>query len=134
LYAGLSEASVGTILRAHAVQPISAVEIEHSLWSRDFEDDVLLALRVENIKSIGVSRSATVPQIAVAWVLAKGLDLGNDIVPVVGTKQRKYLAENLAATEIQLTQAEIEMIEKAVPRGAAAGQRYPPPAMAALNG
>jgi aryl-alcohol dehydrogenase-like predicted oxidoreductase len=180
LYAGLSEASVSSICRAHAVHPISAVEIEYSLWSRDIEDTVLPAVRelgigilaysalsrglltgsitpenpvaphdfrahfprfqgrnlttnlrlVEKLKSIAAAREATVPQIAIAWVLAQGID----IVPVVGTKRRQYLAENLAAADIRLTRDELKAIAKAIPRGAAAGERYPAPAMATLNG
>lgn len=180
LHAGLSEASASSICRAHAVHPISAVEIEYSLWSRDIEDNVLPTVRelgigilaygalsrglltgaitletalpahdfrahfprfqgknlalnlslVEKLKSIADAREATVPQIAIAWVLGQGFD----IVPVVGTKRRKYLKENLAAADFQLTRAELHAIEKAMPRGAAAGERYPAAGMATLNG
>jgi aryl-alcohol dehydrogenase-like predicted oxidoreductase len=183
VYAGLSEASPGTIRRAHAVQPISAVEIEYSLWSRDIEDDVLPTARelgigilaysalsrglltgtitvqnpveatdfrahfprfqgenlaanlrhVDHLRSIAVSRVATISQVAIAWVLQRGEALGNDIVAVVGTKRRKYLTENLAATSLQLTDEELDAIERAIPRGAAAGDRYPAHAMRTLD-
>jgi aryl-alcohol dehydrogenase-like predicted oxidoreductase len=66
---------------------------------------------------------------AIAWVLAQG----GDIVSVVGTKRRQYLVENLAAANIRFTGEEIEAIEKAVPRGAVAGERYPAPGMASVN-
>ena len=97
-----------------------------------FQGDNLAAnLRlVEYLKSIATSKGATVPQIAIAWVLAQG----NYIDPYEGTKQRKYLMENLAAANIRLTEADVAAIEKAVPRGAVAGERYPPPGMATLNG
>jgi aryl-alcohol dehydrogenase-like predicted oxidoreductase len=180
LYAGLSEASAGTISRAHAVHPISAVEIEYSLWSRDIEDEVLPVARelgigilaysalsrglltgaitavnrpgprdfrahfprfqgdnlaanlqfVDRLNEIAIARGATVPQIAIAWVLSRG----KDIVPVVGTKRRKYLQENLAAGNLEFTDAEIATIEETIPRGSAAGERYPAFAMSSLNG
>jgi aryl-alcohol dehydrogenase-like predicted oxidoreductase len=180
LYAGLSEASPASIRRAHEVCPLSAVEIEYSLWSRDIEDSLLPTTRelgigilaysalsrglltgaitlenpvapqdfraqfprfheanlpanlqlVQNLQDVAVRRVATVPQVAIAWVLAQG----EDIVPVVGTRRRSYLEENLRAARLGLKQADLAEIEKAVPRGAAAGDRYPAAAMATLNG
>ncbi len=56
-----------------------------------------------------------------AWLLAKG----GDIVPIPGTKQRKYLEENAAALEITLSREDLDRIDKAAPKGAAVGQRYP---------
>ena len=183
-YAGLSEASAATIRRAHNVHPISAVEIEYSLWSRDIEDDVLPVAReldigvlaysalsrglltgtinlqnpvqatdfrshfprfqagnfeknlelVDRLKLIAVSRVASVPQVAIAWVMRRAEEMGIPIVPVVGTKQRHYLKENLGALHVDLTEADMNVIENAIPRGVAAGTRYPGPHMSQLNG
>ena len=175
-YIGLSEASAQTLRRASAVHPISALEIEYSLWSREIEETILPTTRelgigilaysvlsrglltggiterptdfragfprfqpenmkanlelVAKLKQIAGRRNATVPQLAIAWVLAQGID----IVPVIGTKTRARLTENLAATEIRLTPSELEEIETAIPKNAAAGARYPEHGMASLNG
>ena len=59
-------------------------------------------------------------QLALAWVLARG----EDIVPIPGTKRRRYLEENVAALEIELTERELERIEDAFPKGATVGERY----------
>jgi aryl-alcohol dehydrogenase-like predicted oxidoreductase len=179
-YVGLSEASAATVRKAHAVHPLSALEIEYSLWTRDIEDEVLPVLRelgigvlaygalsrgllsgsvtdtnqlaqqdfrkyiprfqgdnlkqnlvlVERLKELAREKNVTPSQLAIAWVLAQG----EDIVPVVGTKRRKYLDENLAAESIQLTKADLDRIESAIPRDAVSGERYPREAMAMLNG
>jgi aryl-alcohol dehydrogenase-like predicted oxidoreductase len=171
LYIGLSEASVQTIRRAHAVHPITALQSEYSLWTRDPEDEVLAALRelgigfvaysplgrgfltgqlkspddfaaddyrrnsprfqgenftknlelVERVKSIAEMKGITPGQLALAWVLAQG----DDIVPIPGTKHRKYLEENIAAGAIAISEAEMVEIAEALPKGAASGGRYP---------
>jgi aryl-alcohol dehydrogenase-like predicted oxidoreductase len=176
-FIGLSEAAAKTIRRAHAVHPLSAVQSEYSLWSRDLEDDILLALRelgiglvaysplgrgflsgvfksfddlpaddfrrfnprfqgdnftrnlavVARVKAIAADKGVTPSQLALAWVLARG----NDIVPIPGTKRRKYLEENAAASAVHLTPAEIARIEEVAPKGFAAGDRYPD--MSAIN-
>ncbi len=59
-------------------------------------------------------------QLALAWVLSRG----GDVVPIPGTKRRRYLEENVAAVEVELTAAEIDDIESVFPKGASAGQRY----------
>jgi aryl-alcohol dehydrogenase-like predicted oxidoreductase len=170
-YLGLSEASAATIRRAHAVAPISALQTEYSLWSRDPEDELLETVRelgigfvaysplgrgfltgqiqsvdtleandrrqimprfqgenlarnlqlVERVKAIAAARGVTPGQLALAWVLAQG----TDIVPIPGTKRRKYLEENAAAAAFTLTAAELVSLDAAVPKGAAVGQRYP---------
>ncbi|MGZ4166192.1 MAG: aldo/keto reductase [Solirubrobacteraceae bacterium] len=169
-FLGLSEAGPETIRRAYAVHPISAVQTEYSLWSRDVEDEVLPAIRelgiglvaysplgrgfltgqitspddfeptdfrrnsprfmgenfarnlelVDRIKQIAADKECTPGQLALAWVLAQG----EDIVPIPGTKRRRYLDENVQATEIELTEEELARIEEAAPVGAAAGDRY----------
>jgi aryl-alcohol dehydrogenase-like predicted oxidoreductase len=169
-YLGLSEAAPATIRRAHAVHPISALQTEYSLWSRDPEDDILPTIRelgigfvpysplgrgflsgqftspddlpaddyrrqsprfqgknfyknlelVDKVKAIATAKGVTPSQLALAWLLAQG----DDIVPIPGTKRRKYLEENVGATEITLTPDELKQIEAVAPKGAAAGDRY----------
>lgn len=174
-YAGLSEASAATIRRAHTAHPISALQIEYSIWSRDPEDDVIPTLRelgigltaygalsrglfggsvgatpndarshfprfqgdnlkanlalMENLKRLAGERNATPSQLALAWVLAKG----RDIVPIIGTRRREHLEENLASADVQLSASDLEQIEGEIPRGAVAGERYPAPSMSTLN-
>ncbi|MGZ6329137.1 MAG: aldo/keto reductase, partial [Candidatus Limnocylindrales bacterium] len=75
---------------------------------------------VDRIKQIAADKECTPGQLALAWVLAQG----EDIVPIPGTKRRRYLDENVQATEIELTEEELARIEEAAPVGAAAGDRY----------
>ncbi|HWD85532.1 MAG TPA: aldo/keto reductase [Solirubrobacteraceae bacterium] len=176
-FLGLSEASADTIKRAHQVHPISAVQSEYSLWSRDIEAEVLPTLRelgiglvaysplgrgfltgaitspddfapddfrannprfrgenfkrnlelVDRVKELAGEHNCTPGQLALAWVLHQG----DDIVPIPGTKRRKYLEENVEATEVQLSQEDLERIDEAAPVGVAAGDRYPD--MSAVN-
>jgi len=170
-YLGLSEASSETIQKAHAVHPITALQTEYSLWSRDPEDDVLETCRnlgigfvaysplgrgfltgqfkkfedipegdyrrnsprfqgdnfqknidlVKQMESMAQEKNCSPAQLALAWVLAQG----EDIVPIPGTKRRKYLEENVAALQVTLTSAELEKINSIAPKGIAAGARYP---------
>jgi aryl-alcohol dehydrogenase-like predicted oxidoreductase len=178
-YLGMSEAAPATIRRAHAVHPISALQTEYSLWSRDPEDEILPTIRelgigfvpysplgrgflsgvfktvedlapddyrrnsprfqgenfaknlelVEQIQAIAAEKGATASQLALAWLLAQG----EDIVPIPGTKRRTYLEENVAATDILLTQDDLRRIEAVAPKGAAAGDRYPTQTMSTVN-
>lgn len=178
-YLGLSEASPATIRRAHLVHPITALQSEYSLWSRDLEDELLPTLRelgiglvaysplgrgfltgqlkspddfaaddyrrnsprfqgenfqknldlVEKIMAIATGKGITPGQLALAWVLAQG----DDIVPIPGTKRRKYLEENIAAGAVSITADEMAAIAAVLPRGAASGERYPAYMMAFLN-
>lgn len=178
-YIGLSEASPATIRRAHAVHPISALQNEYSLWTRDPEDEVLPVLRelgigfvaysplgrgfltgqlkspddfpaddyrrnsprfmgdnfrknldlVAKIKSLAAQKGTTAGQLALAWVLAQG----DDIVPIPGTKRRKYLEENSAASQVVITADELAEIAAVFPQGMASGERYPAYMMAFLN-
>jgi len=178
-YLGLSEASAKTIRRAHKVHPISALQTEYSLWSRDVEDEILPAVRelgigfvaysplgrgfltgrfqkledlpqddfrrnhprfqganfdqnlrlVDRVKQIAREKDATASQLALAWVLAQG----KDIVPIPGTKKRRYLEENARAAEVKLTPEDLRRIAEAAPKGVAAGERYPAQALAALD-
>jgi aryl-alcohol dehydrogenase-like predicted oxidoreductase len=174
-YLGLSEASPETLRRAFATYPITALQSEYSLWSRDVEDGVLDTCRklgigfvaysplgrgfltgqirrfedlaaddyrrmsprfqgenlgknlalVARIGAIASEKGCTPSQLALAWVMAQG----EDIVPIFGTKRRTYLAENLRAASLELTAEDLHRIEEIVPRGAAAGERYPDFAM-----
>ncbi len=178
-YIGLSEACVATIRRAHAVHPVSAVQSEYSLWSREPEDEVLPALRelgigfvsysplgrgfltgqlkspddfaiddyrrnsprfqgdnftknlllVARLKDIARRKGVSAGQLALAWVLAEG----DDIVPIPGTKRRTYLEENIAAGSIIISEVEMGEIIEALPKGAAAGERYPESMMKLIN-
>jgi aryl-alcohol dehydrogenase-like predicted oxidoreductase len=176
---GISEASSATIERANAVHPVTALQSEYSLWSRDPEDGVLAACRrlgvgfvaysplgrgfltneaatgksgegdfrshhprfsgdafeqnlalVKNLEAIATSKNVTVAQLSLAWVLSRG----KDVVPIPGTKRRRWLHENIAATDIVLSESDVAALEAAVPRNAVVGERYQPAGMTNLNG
>ena len=83
----------------------------------------------KRIAALARRKKCTAAQLALAWVLAQG----SDIVPIPGTKRRKFVAENAAALNIELKPAELKEISAAAPPGAVAGLRYPEPAMQAVN-
>jgi aryl-alcohol dehydrogenase-like predicted oxidoreductase len=85
---------------------------------------------VRRVEEVATKKGCTPSQLALAWVLAQG----DDVVPIPGTKRRKYLEENLAALEITLTTEELARIDEVAPKGAASGPRYPESMMRALNG
>jgi aryl-alcohol dehydrogenase-like predicted oxidoreductase len=174
---GLSEVGAETLRRAHAVQPITDLQIEYSLFSRGIESEILPACRelgvgvtaygvlsrgllgghwskerqardfrgmlprfqganldrnlalVEALRSIATAKGVSVSQLAIGWVLSRGAD----IVPLVGARRRDRFAEALAAAELALTEQDLASIERAVPRDAAAGDRYHPAGMAGLD-
>ena len=179
-YLGLSEASVATLERAHKVHPISALQSEYSLWSRDPEDNGCLAacqrlgiafvpysplgrgfltgalkspddfaaddyrrlsprfqgdnfaknlLLVEQVQALAAAKGVTAGQLALAWVLAQG----DYLIPIPGTKQRKYLEQNVAALEVKLSPSELAALEAIFPASAVAGQRYAEESMKPLN-
>ncbi|HMC32224.1 MAG TPA: aldo/keto reductase [Candidatus Angelobacter sp.] len=84
---------------------------------------------VAKLEEIAREKHCTPAQLALAWVLAQG----EDIVPIPGTKRRKYLEQNLEAINIRLTPEDLARIDEVAPKGIAAGARYPEPAMAALD-
>jgi len=84
---------------------------------------------VKRIKEIAAEKGCTPAQLALAWVLAQG----KDIVPIPGTKRRKYLEENVGALEVRLTADDLRRIDEVAPKGVAAGNRYPEAAMKAVN-
>ena len=178
-FLGLSEASAATIRRAHAVHPISALQTEYSLWTRDPEAEILPACRalgiafvaysplgrgfltgrfrsaddlaaddirrnhprfqgdnltrnlelVKRIEEVAHRKGCTPAQLALAWLLAQG----DDVVPIPGSTRRTRLEENAGAVDVALTPADLGALDAAAPVGVAAGTRYPPAAMAALN-
>jgi aryl-alcohol dehydrogenase-like predicted oxidoreductase len=179
-YLGLSEAAPATIRRANEEYPISALQTEYSLWTRDPEDEILPLCRelgigfvaysplgrgfltgrfrtfedlpeddyrrnsprfqggnfqknldlVDRVEEIARRKQCTPAQLALAWLLAQG----EDIVPIPGTKQRRYLEENVGALEVELTSADLEEIEEVAPKGAAVGDRYHEAGMRTING
>jgi aryl-alcohol dehydrogenase-like predicted oxidoreductase len=176
---GLSEASPATLARAHQVHPITALQSEYSLWSREPEDGVLARCRelgigfvpysplgrgfltgtirkaddfaaddyrrtnprfqgenfaknlalVKRVKVLAAEIGCSTSQLALAWVLAQG----DDIVPIPGTKRRKYLEENVGALDVHLSPSQLAALSAAFPLHAAAGERYPAASMAALD-
>jgi len=178
-YLALSEAGARTIMRAHGVHPITAVETEYSLWSRDVEKEVLPTCRelgigfmayaplgrgfltatiktldallpkdrrrdhprfeaanlernrelLRPLEAIATSRKATPAQVALAWLLAQG----DDVVPIPGTKRRRYLEENCGALEVKLSADEVNKLSQAFPPDVTAGTRYPEKQLKALG-
>lgn len=178
-YLGLSEAGTETIRRAHQEHPISALQTEYSLWSRDVEVEILPTCRelgigfvpysplgrgfltgqirkyedlaeddyrrhsprfqgenfqknldlVNKIEELADQKNCTASQLALAWLLAQG----DDIIPIPGTKRRKYLEENVGALDVYLTQEEMKQIDAIAPKGVAAGDRYHAEQMKAVN-
>ncbi|MGK5628645.1 aldo/keto reductase [Streptomyces sp. URMC 123] len=177
---GLSEVSPATLRAAHAVHPISAVQLEYSLFTRDVVEGEMLAtcrelgitvvaysplgrgmlagevtsrddlteddnrlrwprFAEENIernvalvaalRSIAARLGCTPAQAALAWLLGQG----EDIVPIPGTKRRRYLEENVAAVALELTEEDRAALRAAVPEEAVAGERYPAAALVRLG-
>src|ERR1017187_3188851 len=177
---GLSEASPQTLHRAVKVHPITALQTEYSLWSREPEEEILATCRelgvgfvaysplgrgfltgqftrfedfpeddyrrfsprfqgenfqknldlVHAIEEIAKEKGCKPAQLALAWVLAQD----KNIVPIPGTKRRKYLEENVAALDVKLTAEDLRRINEIFPTGAAAGLRYPEHMMHTVNG
>lgn len=92
----------------------------------NFEKNIAL---VREIEAMAAEKGCTAAQLALAWVLAQG----EDIVPIPGTRRRKYLAQNIAALDVQLTTAELERLDAILPPGAASGPRYHEAGMATIN-
>jgi aryl-alcohol dehydrogenase-like predicted oxidoreductase len=178
-FVGLSEANPETIRRAHAVHPITALQSEYSLWTRDPEEEVLPVCRelgislvpysplgrgfltgkiqkpedlaggdyrlttprfqgenfqrnldrVKRVEEIARAKRCTPAQLALAWVLAQG----SGIVPIPGTKRRKYLQENIGALDVDLTNEDLVRIDEIAPKDAFAGSRYPEAMMKLLG-
>ena len=177
-YLGLSEASPETLRRAMRVHPITALQSEYSLWTRDPEDEVIPTCRelgigfvaysplgrgfltgkitqddlapddyrrssprfqgdnfaknlelLARVETIAKEKKCKPAQLALAWVLAEG----DDIVPIPGTKRRKYLEENVAALKVKLTSDDLARLDELMPPDVAAGARYSEEMMRVLN-
>ncbi len=174
-FLGLSEAGPATLRRAQAAHPISALQSEYSLWTRDLEAELLPLLRelgiglvaysplgrgflgqmvkaaddlapgdtrrlhprfqganfeknrelVERLEAFATPKGATTGQVALAWALHQG----PEVVPIPGTKRRKYLEENCAAADLRLDAADLAELAAIFPVGGTAGARYPEAAM-----
>ncbi|MEY2479818.1 MAG: hypothetical protein QOI04_745 [Verrucomicrobiota bacterium] len=179
-FLGLSEASAETIRRAHIVHPITALQSEYSLWTRDPEEKILPTCRelgigfvpysplgrgfltgqikrfedlepddsrrqgprfqgenfqrnldvVQRVSEIAREKHCTSAQLALAWVLAQG----DDLVPIPGTKRRKYLQENIGALNVSLTSEDLARIDDVSANGSFVGARYAEAAMKLVGG
>ncbi|GAA6156160.1 aldo/keto reductase [Pyruvatibacter sp. HU-CL02332] len=167
---GLCEISSKTIRRAHAVHPISAVQSEYSLWTRDVEEHVLPVCAelgigfvpfsplgrgfltgalskddlgkgdmrnmlprfsddnfdknralVSAVEALAADKGVKAGQIALAWVMSQS----DGIVPIPGTKRRKYLEENAAADAVDLTTDDMAKLDAIFGGDAVTGERYP---------
>jgi len=92
----------------------------------NFQKNLNLVARVE---ALAREKHCTPGQLALAWLLAQG----EDIIPIPGTKRRKYLEENVGALQWKLTVDDLRRIEEVAPKGAAAGMRYPEAMMSLVN-
>jgi aryl-alcohol dehydrogenase-like predicted oxidoreductase len=92
----------------------------------NFDKNIELVKKVEEIAN---AKGVTTSQLALAWILARG----EDVVPIPGTKRRKYLEQNAAAADVSLTEDELRQIEQVFPHDAASGPRYPEAMMASVN-
>jgi aryl-alcohol dehydrogenase-like predicted oxidoreductase len=178
-FLGISEAAPATLRRANAVHPVTALQSEYSLFTRDPEGELLDTVRelgvgfvaysplgrgfltgtvtstdgftendfrrtaprfqaenfdrnlevVQRVRRLAEDKGITAGQLAIAWVLAQG----DDVVPIPGTKRVAYLEENVAALELRLDQEDLAAIDRAAPRGVAAGERYLPWQLANVN-
>ncbi|HKE56599.1 MAG TPA: aldo/keto reductase [Pyrinomonadaceae bacterium] len=179
-FLGLSEVSSTTLHRAHAVHPITALQNEYSLWTRDADAEAIPTCRelgigfvpfsplgrgfltgqikspddfpegdmrrtlprfmgenfqknielVHRVEELAAEKHCTPAQLALAWVLAQG----DDMVPIPGTKRRKYLEENVAALQVDVTRDDQRRIEEIFSAAAVAGPRYPDALMKLVNG
>jgi aryl-alcohol dehydrogenase-like predicted oxidoreductase len=178
-YIGLSEVSVATLERAHKIHPITALQSEYSLWTRDPEAEIIPLckklniafvpysplgrgfltstiasadqldptdfrrhvprasgenleknlLLVEEMHKMAIAKSCTTAQLALAWVLAQS----DNIIPIPGTKRRKYLQENINAMKIKLSRDEIVMLNTLFKPELIQGARYTEEGMKTLD-
>ncbi|WP_111430053.1 aldo/keto reductase [Rhodobacteraceae bacterium DSL-40] len=176
---GLCEVSAATLRRAHAVHPVTAVQTEYSLWTRDVEGEVLPVCRelgvafvpysplgrgfltgtygkgqsyaegdfraalprfqednlaanlaiVEAVKAMAEEKGCTPAQLALAWLLAQG----KDIVPIPGTRRVRYLEENVAASSVRLSEADVAGLARTLEALPVSGGRYTEEGMKGVN-
>ena len=176
---GLSEVSAETITKAHNIFPITAIQSEYSLWTRNIEHNGILSTcrnlgigfvpysplgrgfltgtiksidnldnndfrratprfqkeniganlkAVKTIETIAEAKGCTTSQVALAWVLSQG----EDIIPIPGTKRIKYLEQNIESINIQLSDSELELLNKSFTPNEIIGSRYSESAMKSL--
>ena len=112
---------LGRGLLSGALSELPADDMRRKISPRFEGDNLDRNLKVvARLKAIAGEKGITPSQLALAWVLAQG----NDMVPIPGTKRRKYLEENIAAAAVELSPSDLARIEEAAPRGFAAGGRY----------
>ncbi|MFN3889502.1 MAG: aldo/keto reductase [Beijerinckiaceae bacterium] len=85
------------------------------------------------LETFALERRLTLPQLAVAWTIARGARFGATVIPIPGAKSRPHLEENLRAAGVTLSAADLDEIERIAPSGAAAGTRYPAGQMKRVN-
>jgi len=112
----------------------SLADLADNDWRRSMprfeqENFRLNVVLVERIKALAARKGCSPAQLALAWVLAQG----DDIVPIPGTKRRRFLEENIRALDVHLTPEELAEIDTILPAGAAAGSRYSAPGMRTIN-
>jgi len=119
------------ILSGAVTRPDQFADDDFRAHTPRFQADNLArnVLLVERLGAVASTRGCTPAQLALAWVLAQG----DDIVPIPGTKRRRWLEEDVAALAVELTAEEMAAIEAIAPPGAAVGDRYPPEHMARVN-
>ena len=178
-YLGLSEVNADTLREANDVHPITALQSEWSLFTREIEQEIIPAARelgvgivpysplgrgvlagaltstddldaddfrrssprfqgdnweqnlkrVERVREIAEEVDCTPAQLALAWLLHQG----DDVAPIPGTKRVKYLEENVAAADVELSDEQLSALDEAVPVGATAGERYAEGGMATVE-
>lgn len=178
-YIGLSEASARTIRKAFSVHPVTALQSEYSLLSRDIEKEILPVVNelgislvpfsplgrgmftdnfedldktigsdprstlprfqgdhlinnkkmMRELKMFAAERNSTVAQLALAWLLFKS----QNIIPIPGTKKRKYLEQNAGAVSIRLTESEVAVMESIISKYPDTGERYGESGMKLIN-
>jgi aryl-alcohol dehydrogenase-like predicted oxidoreductase len=116
----------GQIKKFEDLTPDDFRRMSPRFQGENFQKNLDLVARIE---ALAAEKRCTAAQLALAWVLAQG----EDIVPIPGTKRRKYLEENAGALEVQLTDADLRRIDEVAPRGVAAGLRYPDALMNSVN-
>jgi len=176
---GVSEVNAETLQKANDIFPLSALQSEYSLWTREPEDEMLPLCKklgiafvaysplgrgfltgqikrfedldeddfrrtsprftgenfnknlslVKKIEAIAKEKNCTPSQLALAWVMAQG----DFIFPIPGTKRVKYLEENVKATEVKLSEKDLQEIEEVFPKNAASGMRYTEAGMKTVN-
>jgi pyridoxine 4-dehydrogenase len=107
-------------------EPGSLTSVSPRFQGANFDHNLAL---VEALRSLAEAKGTTVSQIAIAWVLTRG----QEIVPLVGARRQASLDSSFKALDLQLTADDLAQIEQAIPKGAAAGERYPAPMMALLD-